>query len=194
MLIDFSPVMRQAMTWQQFQQQYSADDLRRFTNGMIDHMLALIADCTDADVMFVPSDPDAHDPYAATETEVGIAWTLGHVIVHVTASAEEAAALAVDLARGVRRDGRSRYEVPWETVTTIAHCRARLEESRRMRLASFDMWPDVPHRDVTVPSTKWGAVDAVGRFLLGLRHDSNHLAQIADIVAQARAEFKPGGD
>ena len=61
--------------------------------------------------------------------------------------AANALALAdpADLARGVAFHGRSRSEVPWETVTTIAQCRARLEESRRMRLASLDMWPDQPY-------------------------------------------------
>lgn len=166
----------------------SADDLRHLTNHMIDRQLALISDATDADVVFVPSDPDAHDSYASSAEEEGIAWTLGHVIVHVTASAEEAAFLAAEQARGILREGRSRYEVPWQTVTTIAECRERLEESRRMRLASLDMWPDAPHREV-VSQYSWmpGPIDAVVRFIFGLGHDADHLEQLAEIMRQATA-------
>ncbi|HEU5086751.1 MAG TPA: DinB family protein, partial [Roseiflexaceae bacterium] len=122
-----------------------ADDLRALTNEMIDTQLALIANATDADVVFEPSDPLANDTFASDDTEVNIPWTLGHLIVHVTASSEESAALAAELARGVpHRGGRSRSEVLWTTVSTIDQCRKRLEESRRMRLASLDMWPDKP--------------------------------------------------
>ncbi|MFW6182818.1 MAG: DinB family protein [Chloroflexota bacterium] len=163
-------------------------NLRALTNEMVDTMLDLIEVCIDEDVTFVPDDPDAYDRYAATEQELEMPWTLGHVIVHTTASAEESAALAAELARGVEYHGRSRYEVPWQTVTTIAHCRQRLEESRRMRLASLDMWPDVPRFDnVYTPYKSVGRVGPVERFLLGLRHDADHLGQIEEIVRQASA-------
>lgn len=123
-------------------------DLRRLTNEMIDDMLAAIGGCTYVDVVFVPVDPEANDPYADNAADAELAWTLGHVIVHTTASAEESAALATVLARGAAIHGRSRYETPWQTVTTIAQCRQRLEESLRMRrLASLAMWPDPPHLD-----------------------------------------------
>src|SRR5688500_9125816 len=79
----------------------SVNDLRRLTNDMVDYMLDLISDCTDEHVTFEPSDPEADDPVAATPEEVRMPWTLGHVIVHTTASAEESAALAAELARGV---------------------------------------------------------------------------------------------
>lgn len=188
-MLDFTPVRTNEMTIDQLTAGLSPDDLRRLTNEMVDRMLALIAACTDADVVFVPVDPEAHDSYASDEAEVALAWTLGHVIVHTTASAEESAALATGLARGVRgRRLRSRYEVDWETVTTIAQCRARLEESRRMRLASLDMWPDEPHLENRYqPWPGVGEINAVGRFALGLKHDDDHLAQIAEIVRQARA-------
>jgi hypothetical protein len=58
--------------------------------------------------------------------------TLAHVIVHTTASAEESRLSGGRDARGVPNHGRSRYEVPWQSVTTIDQCRHRLEESRRM--------------------------------------------------------------
>jgi hypothetical protein len=188
-MLDFTPVRTNEMTIDQLTADLTPVDLRRLTHEMIDQMVALIADCTDADVVFVPIDPDAHDSYAAADAEVALAWTLGHVIVHTTASAEESAALAVGLARGVRgRRLRSRYEVDWESVSTIAQCRARLEESRRMRLASLDMWPDVPHLDNRYqPWPGVGEMNAVGRFMLGLKHDDEHLAQIAEIVRQAKA-------
>jgi len=162
-------------------------DLRGLTNEMVDEMLALIAPCADADVVFMPVDPEANDTFAADETEKDVAWTLGHVIVHTTASAEESAFLAAEMARGVLPHGRSRYETPWQTVSTIAQCRARLEESRRMRLASLDLWPDRPILDNTYePWPGAGDIDAVGRFILGLAHDTDHLGQIADIVHQAQ--------
>ena len=92
------------------------------------------------------------------------------------------------MARGVPNHGRSRSEVPWRTVTTMAHCRHRLEESRRMRLASLEMWPDEPHLDLTYkPYASMPEINAIGRFVLGLRHSYNHLGQIADIVRQAKA-------
>ena len=72
------------------------------------------------------------------------------MIVHTTASSEEAAFIAAELARGVEFHGRSRSEVPWETVTTIEQCRHRLEESRRMRLATLQIWPDEPDLDNTM--------------------------------------------
>jgi len=166
----------------------TVDDLRRETNEMIDRMLALIADCADADVTFTPLDSTAHDPDAATESEVNMPWTLGHVIVHTTASAEESAFLAAELARGVQWHGRSRSEAPWPTVTTIEQCRRRLEESRRMRLATLDVWPAAPHLDNTYrPYERGEPVNCVNRFIRGLGHDDNHLNQIAEIVRQARA-------
>ena len=164
------------------------DDLVALTDEMIDTTLALIAGCTDADVTFVPVDPQAHDPYATMSDEVHLAWTLGHVIVHNTASSEESAAIAAELARGVAYHGRSRYETPWREMRTIADCRHRLEESRRMRLASLGMWPAAAHLDNAYQGWPDGPiVNAVGRFVLGLMHEESHLGQIREIVRQARA-------
>lgn len=164
------------------------DELRHWTNTMIDTQLDLIRDCVDADVTFEPVDPEANDPVAATQGEVNMPWTLGHVIVHVTASSEESAFLAAELARGVEFHGRSRYEVPWQAVTTLEQCVRRLEESRRMRLASLDVWPDEPHLDNTYkPWEGAQPTNAIRRFMSGLRHDNSHLGQIQDVVQQARA-------
>jgi hypothetical protein len=82
--------------------------------------------------------------------------------------------------------GRSRREIPWLSVTSLTGCRQRLEESRRMRLASLEMWPDSPCLDNTyIPWEEIGEINAVGRFLLGLKHDEDHLGQIEEIVRQA---------
>jgi hypothetical protein len=190
-MLDFNPVRQKKMTLSQLCSDLDPDDLRRLTNEMVDNMLELIADCDDRDVTFVPEDPKADDPAAATEEEIGMAWTLGHVIVHATASAEESAFIAAELARGVpARKGRSRSEVPWQTVHTLAQCRHRLEESRRMRLASLDLWPDQPHLDNTHrPNDRYEPLNAITRFVLGLRHDDSHLDQIGEIVHQARTQF-----
>lgn len=186
-MLDFSRVRSREITLARLVEGLSKEDLRALTNEMIDCQLELIAGCDDAAVVFNPSDPQAKDPYAANPAEADMAWTLGHVIVHITASSEEAAFIAAEMARGVLREGRSRYETPWQTVTTIVQCRERLEESRRLRLASLAMWPDEPHLDVTTVY-RWlrDPLNAVGRFVMGLYHDDDHLAQIAEIARQAQ--------
>ena len=189
-MLDFSLLRSKEQTMAQLIAGLTTADLRRLTDEMIDTMHGLIAKSTDADVTFEPSDPGANDSAAATAAEVHMPWTLGHLIVHVTASSEEAAAIAAELARGVpHRGGRSRSEVLWNTVTTIAQCQHRLEESRRMRLASLDMWPDQPNLSNSYLPPWEGAapVNAVIRFVNGLRHDDDHLGQIADVAGQARA-------
>jgi hypothetical protein len=189
-MLDFTPVRSGLVSMADFANGLEKDELWTLTNEMIDTMLALTADCRDEDVLFVPEDPDAYDEFAETEEELDLAWTLGHVIVHVTASAEEAAFLAAELARGVpMRVRRSRYEVPWEEVTTIAQVRHRLEESRRMRLASLEMWPDEPDLDNHYVYRRTNAkINAKTRFVFGLKHDDDHLEQIAEIVRQAREQ------
>ena len=187
-MLDFTPVRNREKTLAQLGEGLTVDDLRRLTNEMIDAQLALIADSTDDDVNADVLDPEANDTFASNQADVGLSWTLGHVIVHTTASSEESAALATELARGVEFHGRSRSEVPWEAVTTIAQCRARLEESRRMRLASLDMWPDRPYLDNTYePYAGRGAYNAVTRFIGGLSHDDSHMAQIERLAREARA-------
>ena len=100
-MLDFTPVHNGELSTKQFveREHVSPDDLRTLTNEMIDRLLDLIADCTDADVTFVPSDPTANDTFAESADVVNLAWTLGHVIVHATASSEEAAFLAAEVAR-----------------------------------------------------------------------------------------------
>ena len=186
-MINLAYLTERKVTFAKLVAELTSADLCALTNQMIDRQLALIAGCDDAAVIFVPDDPQADDPYAAEPTEAKLAWTLGHVIVHVTATSEETAFIAAEMARGVVREGRSRYETPWETVTTIAQCRARLEESRRLRLATLDVWPNPPHLDVTIPYRRLPEpVNPIGRFVMGLLHDADHLGQIEDIVRQTQ--------
>lgn len=191
-MIDFARLRNREATLAELVDGFTVEDLRDLTNEMIDLQLELIAGCEDGDATFVPDDPAAEDKYADDEADVNLAWTLAHVIVHVTASSEEKAFLAAETARGVDREGRSRYETPWQTVTTIAQCRDRLEESRRMRLASLDMWPDNPNLELTI-NYRWlrGPMNAVARFAMGLLHDDDHIDHIAEIVRQARAAREP---
>ena len=185
-MLDFQPVREKKITLQDLVKDLNKADLRRELNDMYDEISLLIADCTDGHVTFEPIDEKADDPYAI-EGEEEIAWTLGHVIVHLTASMEESAAIASELARGVKYHGRSRSEVPWWQARTIEYCRTRLAESRRMCLASLEMWPDTPYMENTYTPAE-GAIPhtAISRFASGLRHTSDHLGQIAEITLQAK--------
>ncbi len=185
-MLDFQAVREKKTTLQDLVKDLTKDDLRRELNEMYDEIQRRIADATDADVVFQPIDPNAKDPYAK-EGEAELAWTLGHVIVHLTASMEESASLSVELARGVEFHGRSRWELPFREVRTIAFCRARLEESRRMCLAALDMWPELPHMENTyIPAPDLLPHTPVSRFAAGLKHASDHLEQINEIIRQAK--------
>jgi hypothetical protein len=185
-LLDFTLVKNKTVTLSDMARDLIPADLRNLTNEMIDTMLSIVADATDEDVVFVPLDPNADDPFGIPE-EKNLVWTLGHVAVHTTASSEESAALALTLARGLTPEGRSRYEVPWRTVQTIAQVRHRFEESRRMRLAMLDAWPDEPHFEVLYsPSPRSGPYNATARYLMGLYHDDDHLSQLKEIMRQVR--------
>lgn len=187
-VIDFAPVRRKEKTLQDLAEGLTGDDLAGLVDEMCDVFLELIAGADDSDVTFVPEDPEANDTFAATSEEVHMPWTLGHVIVHWTASSEESAALALTLARGLDVTGRSRYEVPWEQVTEAAYLRERIEESRRMQQAMLDAWPNEPHLDKTYTS-RGGALpmNAVARFLGGLSHADAHRDQVRNVLAQAKA-------
>lgn len=184
-MLDFTAVRNKEMTMADLTADLTPDHLRTLTNEMTATVHDMIQDCTDADVTFVPDDPEAHDSFAADEADVDLAWTLGHVIVHLTASNEESAAFAAELARGVPYERRrSRSEVPWQQVTTIEQCRHRLAESQRICLASLDMWPDEPHLDNTFPGRDGTQYNAIVRYVYGLSHADSHLGQIAKIIEQ----------
>lgn len=187
-MLDFDALDEKRLTINKLVAGLTQEDLAQATHALIDGVLANLEGGDDADVQFVPSDPDATDAYASSNADVHLPWTLGHVVVHVTASAEESAALAAEMARGVEPHGRSRSEAPWQSVTTLAQCRHRLEESRRMCMASLAMWPDAPHlENRTTPWQGMDEIDARGRYVLGLWHAWSHQDQIAEIVRQAKA-------
>jgi hypothetical protein len=186
-MLDFDPVRDKRISLNELAADLSRQDLRELTLEMVATQLKLIETCRDSDVGFVPEDPDADDPFAEREEDIDLAWTLGHVIVHVTASSEEAAAIAAELARGVSYHGRSRYETPWQSITTIKQCNDRLAESQRIRLASLEMWPDQPHLDNEYKSRPGApAMNATTRFIYGLMHDDDHLEQITKIIHQSQ--------
>ncbi len=154
-------------------------DLPRLTDEIYDAVTAIVGDASDAEVVFVPDDPNANDP-------PGVGWTIGHVVVHLTAGLEEAAALGSALARGAGITGRSRSETPWETVTTAAQVRDRLTESRRMTQAFLVTWPNHPDLTSTdTPVPRFGPLNAVARHLLGVMHAHGHLAQLRETRRQA---------
>ncbi len=184
-MLDFTPVRDKQLTMLELTRDLTKVDLHRLTDEMLDTMTAIIVGATDADIIFVPIDPQAKDTFGdAADAE--LAWTLGHVIVHATASSEEAAAQSANFARGVLIEGRSRYETPWQTVTTMAQVRQRLAESRRMRHAFLDAWPDAPHMELVQEHPYFGTLNAVTRFAFGLLHDDAHLEQLREIMRQAR--------
>lgn len=195
MLIDFSPVDRHEMQLLEFSKQFSLADMKAATNASIDWIQDIIKDMSDAQMTFLPYDPDADDPHAvAGEEKIG--WSLAHLVVHVTASAEEGAAFSSILARGIPypKEPRLRYETNWHTVTTKAQAVQRLEESRRMRLTYLDTWPDAPHLEVYRESSersieKFGYINAAASFLGSLKHESGHYDQFREVARQAREAF-----
>jgi len=193
--LDFGRVRAREVKLADLVADLSLDDLARATDSSIALIEEILAEATDADVVFVPEDPAAEDPAATDPAERDLAWNLGHLVVHVTASAEESAALAQELARGVPFHGRSRWEVPWRTVTTIDQCRRRLADSRRIRLASLQMWPASPPSEVDPDPATPTWQQARERSARGLSHEDAHVDQIRDVVKQARAARNggPGG-
>jgi hypothetical protein len=186
-VIDFEPMRRREKSLQDLAEGLTREDLSKLTQEMCAQQLALIEDAKDEDVAFVPDDPEANDTFASQAEDVGLSWTLGHVVVHATASSEESAALALLLARGLSVEGRSRYEVPWQEATTAEFLRHRIQESLRMRLSMLAAWPDQPHlENFYAPYEGRPPMNAMGRFLGGLAHDDSHIEQIRKIMAQAR--------
>ncbi len=182
-MLDLAPFRNGEKTFAQLAEPLTKADLYTLFNELIDAQAAELADVTDADLTFVYDDAELK--------EGEIAWTLNHVIAHTTASGEESFANGLTLARGVEITGRSRYESPWETITTADQMRQRLEESRRMRLAMLDAWPDEPHYDNTfTPFPRAGAINAKGCVVMCLNHDTIHLGQLREIKRQLRASHQ----
>ena len=190
-MIDFAPMRDGELTYLEYaaREDIGAEDLRRLSDESVDFLLGLLDGLADGDIVFDPEDPNADDPFAVKgEEEIG--WNFGHLIAHVTASSEEGAALSSLLARGVPASERPRYETPWRDITTLAQVRQRLEESRRMRNAYLETWPDAPLLDVCRVvserfSAKFGEMNAPAAFLFGLSHEVGHYEQIEEVKRQA---------
>ena len=184
--IDFGPVRAGELELIELGRGVTPARLAAETRALYGQVRELLAPARDPDVTFVPDDPQAVDTFAADPSEEHLAWTAGHVVVHLTASAEEAAFLAAELARGVEPHGRSRWEVPWPSVTTVGACMDRLDESERMILATLAAWPAAPHLDVVFVNSRGSVRNAPARFLGGLMHADEHIEQVAEILSQAR--------
>lgn len=193
MLIDFTPVRNGELNLYELGKTLSRDDLKAATNASLDLILEILGDATDAEMVHVPDDPMANDPHAvAGEEQIG--WSLAHLVAHVTASAEEMAAISAVLARGIPypREPRLRWETPWRALQSREQVLQRLEESRRIRLAFLDAWPDQPHlnvyREISERAlAKHGPQNAPAAVLNGLSHEAAHYAQFRDARAQAAA-------
>ncbi len=167
-------------------------DLRDETNHLYDIVAGILDEASDADIVFEPYDPDAHDPHAATEAEQHIGWTLGHLVAHTTATNEEGAVFSSLLARGIEMGGRIRTETDWREIDTVDKARQRLEESRRIVLAYLDTWPDEPrldvYRDLSEKAAKFfGKLNAQAALLSGFAHMDSHLDQFRNTLQQAKA-------
>jgi DinB superfamily len=185
-LIDFAPVRSGRLQLMDLARGMGPAELAEASRAVHERLLELLDAAIDADVTFEPDDPTADDTFAADPGEATLPWTLGHVIAHVTASAEEAAFLAAELARGIEPHGRSRSEVAWPSLRTLADVRQRLAESQRMIQGTLDAWPDKPHLEVVYTASNSSIRNAPARFLGGLMHEDEHLAQVAEIERQAR--------
>ncbi len=193
MLIDFSPVRNSELTYFALGERLTRDDLKAATHASLDRILDILGDAGDAEMVHLPDDPLANDPDAIPGEET-IGWSLAHLVAHVTASAEEQAAVASLLARGIPyvREPRLRWETPWLAFQTREQVLQRLAESRRIRIAYLDAWPDTPHLNVYREVSekflaRFGPQNAPATFLYGLNHEDGHVEQFRDVRAQAAA-------
>ncbi len=198
MIVDFTTVNDGGIKLADFAQRFSVADLRAATNASVDAWVDVVNDLSDAQVAFEPNDPNAHDA-AAKPGEEDIGWSVAHLVLHVTASCEEWATFSSILARGIPypTEPRLRYEPEWKTFTTMAQCLHRLEESRRMRLAYLDTWPDEPNLTAKRAMSERfiernGEVNALTAYLMGLKHEIGHYEQLCEAARQAREAFGVG--
>ncbi len=155
-------------------------DLYELTDQIFESVQNAISGITDAGVTFVPHD-------AALKEGDEQAYTLGHVIAHLTATLEETSSIGSALARGIAFEGRLRNEVEWKTIRTAQQVHSRFNESRRMCRAFLDTWPNAPHLDVTIIRIPhFGAMNAIGVHVLGILHGESHIEQLQEIMRQAK--------
>ena len=192
-MIDFTPMRDGDISYADYAEGEGIDAaaLKRLSDESVDFMLSLLDGMADEDVAFEPEDPNADDPFAV-EGEENIGWTFGHLIAHVTASSEEGAAFSSLLSRGIAAGERPRYETPWREINTLAHVIQRLEESRRMRNAYLETWPQAPLLDTMRVASerftaRFGEMNAPAAFLFGLSHEVGHYEQMLEVKRQALA-------
>ncbi len=156
-------------------------DFAGLVDQFYDTIEEIIIKADDTAAVFVPEDP-------ALQNAEESGWTLGHVIVHLTAGLEEASVTAALLASGVTIEGRLRYETPWETIQSAQQVRQRLVESRRMVQSYLKAWPDAPHfTNTQQPIPRLAPINCLGRLMLGLMHTKSHLDQLREIMRQAES-------
>jgi hypothetical protein len=185
---DFSAIFTGKSTYTEIVAAYDRNDLIQLTQDYYGEISEIISGATDDAIVAVPFDPALKD-----QSEGEGAWTIGHIVAHLTATTEESASLASALARGAEfaDDLRLRAEVAWETLQTAEQVSARLAESQRMSLAFLDTWPDAPNLTRTMDFIpQFGPMNAVGRYMLGLFHASMHLDQLREIMRQMREQGK----
>lgn len=179
---DFAALLSGKKTYAEITERVKHTDLATITHDYYAEVNQIVTTATDAAIVTVPIDPALEDQTAGEG-----AWTLAHVVAHLTATTEESAALASALARGATfpDDLRLRAEVDWQEIRTATALRARLAESERMTLAFLDTWPTTPDLARTVNFIpQFGPMDAIGRHLLGLLHAEMHLEQLREIMRQ----------
>lgn len=186
MLVQFETIHNKEQTLGDLAGQCGVSDLRETLNSYVERTVGIIGGLTDQQVILIPYDPAADDPYAASKEERHVGWSLAHVVLHVTASAEEAAAFSSILARGIAIGGRLRHECDWRQITKTAELVSRLEECRRICLAYLSTWPDEPDLETTrvMPENiSWMKANAPLCFLFGLMHWHSHMEQLQRAAA-----------
>jgi hypothetical protein len=179
--IDFAAIRAGKTTYADQISHISYKDLRPYTDAAFEAVRSSISSATDAVVTFVP-----HDSQSNEGDERG--WTLAHVITHLTAVLEGAAATASVLARGVQIESglTLRYETPWEEIQTVQQIQTRLTESQRICNGYLDTWPEQPHLDLMVTrSPVFGPMNAIGTYAFAIGHAYMHCEQLKEIVRQA---------
>src|SRR5579875_1811156 len=66
-MLDFSAIKNGSASFADLAAKLTKADLYKLTDEMIDTMQAIVADAIDADVIFVPRDPNADDPFGKPE-------------------------------------------------------------------------------------------------------------------------------
>jgi hypothetical protein len=178
-MLDFSPVFTGQKSVSDVTAGITVADLPALTAEIYDAFDSRLENLTDTEATFIAKDPTDDDPDAE-------GWNVAHVVVHLTAGLEEWAAVGATLARGVEVTGRSRYETPWETITTADQVLQRLAESRRISLGYLSVWPEEPHLDNMQSLVSFfGSQNAVASHLNGYMHATMHLNHIGEIRRQA---------